>query len=175
MVGKKLSLPDIKVGDVFATKNPMVLGRVINFIQAIWAKDSKSTYSHAGIITDQNGGTFESLWTIKRSNLAGYRGEKVIIARWGNGKFQDKVAKLQKLMWEYGGQWYPMWRLPMHLIPPLAKISIIKRPVCSELVAKYLYLLGARHGQWAGTNPDTLVDEWRKWRDFEIIFEGVLE
>jgi len=167
-------MEQIKVmpGDVFATANPMALGKAINFMQRLWSHDFDSKYSHTGIIQAEDGTTFEALWTIREGNLfADYLGKQAIIARC-EASPEKKVKELENLKAYHLGQWYPFWRLFMHVLPPLAKISIFKRPVCSELTARYLHFLGVRHGQWAGTNPDTLVDEWRNWRSFEIIYEG---
>ena len=159
-------------GDLFGTSNPMALGKAINAAQWLWSKDGQSTYSHSGIVLDESGRTFEALWTIKTAHLDEYTGSKIIIARCNAVSEQKREAVLKALIAEHSGQWYPFWRLFLHIIPPLAKLSVTKRPVCSELVAKYLFRLGQRHGQWAGTNPDTLVDEWTRWRGFEILFEG---
>ncbi|MFC1885328.1 hypothetical protein ACFL2O_11220 [Thermodesulfobacteriota bacterium] len=186
-----MEFPKIKRGDVFGTGNPMALGKAINFMQGIWARDSKSVYSHSGILTDEKGNTFEALWTITRQNLfEAYEGKPIVIARYkfsaevmeivddvleGNPEIDPKVIDkaLKELEGSYEGKWYPGWRLFMHLIPPVAKLSVFKLPVCSELTAKYAWLIGARHGQWLGTNPDTLADEWHNWKNCEIIFEGI--
>lgn len=165
---------DIRQGDMFATRNPMYLGRWINAIQRFWSRDNQSHYSHAGIILDSDGTTFEALWKIQVSDLSRYRGQKVIIAR-VNDMDAGKIGSVIKgLIARHAGKRYPLWRLLMHLFPPLAKISVFALPVCSELVAKYLYEIGVRHGQWAGTNPDTLSDEWVRWRWFEVLGEGQL-
>lgn len=177
-----MSLFKLQPGDVFGTRNPMALGRAINFIQRIWSKDDESKYSHSGIIIDEDGATFESLWTINTSNLFKiYTGKEVIIARPIKNIIEiqpitrkEKSTAIKKLIVEHKGQWYPFWRLPMHFFPPLAKIAWANRPVCSELTAKYLWYIKMRHHQWASTNPDTLADEWRNWKGYEIIFEGVL-
>jgi hypothetical protein len=170
----KIQDVEIRAGDVFATKNPMWLGRIINMIQRFWSRDGRSKYSHGGIIVNEHGETFEALWRIGRSTLFKYAGEEIIIARCVTVSAKDIDFALKRLIVQHTGHFYPLWRLPMHLFPPLAKISIIKRPVCSELVAKYEHLLGIRHGQWAGTNPDTLSDEWIRWRWFEVLGEGNL-
>lgn len=177
-----MNFPKLQPGDVFGTRNPMALGRMINFIQKLWSKDSASKYSHSGIIIDEDGATFESLWTLNTGNLfKAYTGKEIIVARpiskYDKAKLltrKEKYTAVKKIIVEHKGQWYPYWRLTLQLIPPLAKIVWFNRPVCSELVAKYLWYIKARHHQWAGTNPDTLADEWRIWKNFEVIFEGKL-
>ena len=168
----------VKRGDVFGTKNPMWLGKAINGLQWFWSKDGESKYSHSGIIIDDQGTTFEALWTVSSKNLFDeHKGDNLIIARPNspiNGRPFDIEKALKRVIKEHNGQWYPGWRLLLHTIPPLAKIALFDRLVCSELVAQYLYLAGTREGQYKGTNPDTLADEWRRWKNFDIVFEGKL-
>lgn len=162
----------LQKGDLFATVNPMALGRGINAIQWFWSGDGQSCYSHAGIIINEQGDTFEALWTVKSVNLfKAYAGKNVIIAR---PKISASIIdiELDFLMKEHKGKIYPFWRLGMHLIPPLAKIALFNMLVCSELVAKFEYKIGARHGQYKGTAPDTLADEWINWKIFDVIFQG---
>jgi len=171
-----MHFPQLQPGDVFGTRNPMALGRAINFLQKIWSRDSESKYSHSGIILDEEGTTFEALWTIKKQNLfEAYGGKEVIIARYTKGTDTIIKTELDFCLSCHEGQWYPIWRLPLHIFPPLAKIMLFHHPVCSELVAEFLCEIGARHCQWASTNPDTLADEWRRWKNFEIIWEGELK
>ena len=159
-------------GDVFAVNSDSLLAKSINAVQWIHSRDGEAKYNHAGIILDETGQTLEALWTIRKGHMDAYRGKQVIIARINAVSIQKREAVLKQLIVEHMGQWYPFWRIPLHIVPPLAKISISKRLVCSEFDAKYEARLGVRHGQWAGTNPDTLADEWRKWRGFDILFEG---
>jgi len=181
---------ELKPGDLFVTKNPQMLGRGINAVQTWWSKDGKSEYSHAGIILNKRGTTFEALWTIKEQNLFdAYAGEKVCIARWAY--MTPKIAKiaLSKLMKQHKGHIYPGWRLLLQVIPPVAKYTSWggKFAVCSELVAKFLYLVHLqtgltdsynyrwpRHSHFCGCNPDMLADEWHRWKNYEIIFEDIL-
>lgn len=166
---------EVKAGDVFGTSNPNSnVGWGIEKIQKWNSRDNESIYTHSGVIINSEGDTIESLWTVCTQNIfEDYSTNKIIIARW------DKLTDLawensyQMLMGHYGDK-YPFWRLPLHIIPPLAKyLSFTGMPVCSELVAKHLYYIGARHRWWTGTCPDTLADEWRRWKGYTIVFEGV--
>lgn len=165
----------LEKGMVFGTANPMALGRGINVIQNFWSRDGESTYSHSGIIKNDQGDTFEALWTVKSVNLLKvYAGKNVIIAK---PLVPPTIinAGLERIIKEHEGQFYPFWRLGMHIIPPLAKIALFDRLVCSEIVAQYEYYIGARHEQYKGTSPDTLADEWVNWKNFEIVFQGILK
>ena len=180
----------LQPGDLFLTRNPQALGRGINAVQTWWSKDGKSTYSHAGIILDSKGTTFEALWTIKKQNLfEAYAGEKVCIARWEG--MTDEIAKqaLDELMKEQEGKIYPAWRLLFQVIPPIAKYTSWggRFLVCSEEDSKFLYIVHLqngytdlygykwpRHSHFCGTNPDMLADEWHRWKGYQIVFEGIL-
>lgn len=172
-----MTFPELRAGDVFATRNPQGLGAAINVAQKFWSADGESRLGHAGIIQNRYGLTLEARWTITEVDLfEQYAGAEVVIARPIEADFSRVMVALDRLRREHLGQWYPAWRLLLHLVPPLArKISAGGRfVVCSELVAKFLYKIGVRHKQYMGTNPDTLVDEWRHWKNYTIIFEGTL-
>lgn len=167
---------DLHPGMVFATSNPQGIGKPIRWFEKLYAKDRHAQYGHTGIIQDVAGSTFEALWTITESNLFDrYKGSKVLIVQ-PKVTREEAVTMIDALKEEHLKQIYPAWRLLLHLVPPLARRVSYKGKwvVCSELVAKYLFLIGIRHSSFAGTNPDNLVDEWRKWRDYEIVWEGVL-
>ncbi|MBW2600151.1 MAG: hypothetical protein JRC60_08815, partial [Deltaproteobacteria bacterium] len=84
-------------GMIFCSRNPMALGRAINFIQKIHAKDNQSEYSHAGIIirAGEQPISFEALWTNKRQDFyKAYKGKKVLI-----GRHKDMTLKLFDKGW----------------------------------------------------------------------------
>lgn len=165
---------ELKTGDIFCTRNPMWLGRAINAVQRFHAIDNESTYSHAGIITDATGATFESLWTIRHSHLIEYENVGVLIGRHVSMSPSIARAALKQIA-VYDGRIYPFHRLIFHLIPPAAKyISSGRFLVCSELAARFLWLCGLKP-YWKGVNPDHIADWIRKYRDFEIVYEGNLE
>jgi len=160
-------------GDIFCTRNPMLLGRVINVIQRFWSKDNQSEYSHSGIILDKDGETFEALWTNKRQNLfTAYAGRQVLIGRHVNMNFAT-FAKGWNGIKKHEGRWYAGHRLLFFLIPPLAKYLNFGLGVCSELTAKFLFRSGLwKH--WKGLCPDDMADRIHYWRDLEVVFEGIL-
>lgn len=161
----------LQPGDIFCTRNPMALGRIIRSVQKFWDVDNSATYSHSGIILNELGGTFESLWKIRMNSLKEYRGENIIIGRINNRSTIQKLDAIQKVRQRYEGKIYPFWRLPMHLFPPIAKLSLFDIPVCSELVAIYMKELGLID-YWKGVNPDRIADMISYWDDLEIIYEG---
>ena len=176
-----MDFPILCCGDEFATKNPMALGCVINIIQKAKATDNESTYTHSGIITDPQGATLESLWTVKSQNLwEAYKGERVLIARNVNMDLGVYIAGMNKIK-KHIGQWYPVHRLALHMIG-LAKFIHWDRIVCSELTAKFEtgcaeYAPDREMGflrNWYGVNPDNLTDRWKISRYYETIFEGVV-
>jgi len=163
-------------GDFFGTRNPMALGRGINAVQWFWSKDGESKYSHSGIITSEKGDTYEARWWIRNYHLSDYIGEGIVIARFESLNQNKFFNALQILKARHDNQFYPFWRIPLHIFPPLAKFGSWKGKwvVCSELTAEQEYLLGLRHSHYTGTNPDTLADEWHRWQGWIIIAEGIL-
>ena len=159
-------------GDVFVSDSGVFLGHVINWFQKIWSKDNEATYHHGGIITDENGGTFEALWKTRFGTLTtDHHGARVLIAR-PEVSAKKKHEALDTLIAQHLGQWYPWWRLGLHILGPLAKWGIVERLVCTELGAKYVWLLGIRHKQYRGTTPDAWADELKTWRCYTVIYEG---
>jgi hypothetical protein len=161
--------PLLQAGDIFLTRNPMWLGRAICAAEAFWAKDGKAVYSHAGIIVDPAGTTFEAQWTVcKRNVWTEFEGDRLLIARHKQmipALFEEAFAKIA----HYEGGWYPIHRLPMHLFPPLARLSV-GFAVCSELTAEFLFYAGLME-YWKGVNPDDLHDLVRHWQDWSVVIE----
>lgn len=165
----------LKAGDVVCTRNPMWLGRAITAAEKFWSTDCEAKYSHALVMLNATN-TFEALWTNRSQDFfRAYAGENVLIARpIAPADLQIQIA-LNKIYHDHAGKMYPFWRLFAFLLPPLAKINFSDRPVCSEMVAEYLQLVSVRPHPWKGVNPDTLADEFRDGRAYEVIFEGRLE
>jgi len=173
--------PILCPGDEFATKNPMALGAVINFVQAAKSVDNESEYSHTGIILDPFGATLEALWTVESQNLwEAYAGDKILIVRNINMNPDVYAAGVMKIR-KHIGQWYPAHRLLFHFLG-LAKWVHWDRIVCSELTAKFEVGCAEFMGpdrtsgfmrNYYGVNPDNLVDRWKLSRYFNIVFEGL--
>lgn len=153
---------------------------LIRLAERIISKDDHAHYGHAGIVINQLGETIDTGWTVHIGSIHEFTGSRMIIARpthrMGTSEPIDmatKRAALTAISATDLGRWYPVWRLPMHLAPPLAKyLGTGNNLVCSERTAKYLQMIGARPWPYTGVNPDTLADEWSTWRNFDIIFEG---
>jgi len=165
---------ELRPGDIFVARNPMMLGRIINAIQKFWAKDNQSKYSHSGIILSKDGETFEALWTNKRQNLfSAYAGKNILIGRHIDMN-QTAFIKGWSGVKHHEGKLYAGHRLLFFLFPPLAKYLNFGLGVCSELTAKFLFKAGL-WTNWKGLNPDDIADRIHHWRGFKVIFEGVLQ
>lgn len=166
----------LQPGDIFASSNPQMLGRLIDFIETIKSRDNDAEYGHTGIIIKEDGTTVEALWSIKSQNLfEAYKGTKVVIARW-TGMTPESYQKGFDAIKCHIGSTYPYYRLLLHALG-IGKIIHFKTPVCSELTQKFLINAGATtiSGKtfW-GLTPDNLVDEWRISKFFQLIYEGTL-
>ena len=164
---------ELQPGDIFCSSNPMWLGRAINFVQKIWAKDNASEYSHSGIIIDSDGTTFESLWRVRRQNLfKAYKGDNVLI-----GRYQDMNPDIFKKMMDtvehHENDIYPIYRLFFHLLPPVAKYVHMGQVVCSELTNKSLYG-GKIVNYYYGSTPDDVADMIITDKKWDIINKGVI-
>ena len=170
----------LQTGDIFCVSDTRLLSRAILSAERIQAPDRDADYSHAGIIAGCGGKTLEALWTVKYAHLARYLGKQIIIARPTHTQYtHDQLTLGQKtsafldVANEHGGDWYPVHRLLLHLCPLSRAVGVGSFVVCSELVAKYLKLLGARTWPYIGVNPDMLADEVVNWRNYEIVFRSM--
>ena len=168
----------LKPGDIFSTKNPMALGRLIGLGEALpWRDGHKSEYGHSGIITDELGNTVEELWTLCANNLSSYEGDKIIIGRWKNmtlDSWNDGMTVACADLY----QPYPFWRLGLMLFPRVAKIiSTGKWAVCSERTFQFLFAAGWKGTDkiktWQDNDPQALADLIHAGGEFELIYEGI--
>ena len=162
----------LKQGDIFCVRSSeSIISKLINACQWFWSTDGESTYSHSGIITDDNGATIEALYNgIRRANLyERYSGCQIIIGRIVNLTPYQFQVRYQNIL-RYENKPYPYWRLLFHTFPPFAKfLHHLEIPVCSELT--WLYV---GHSQPWGITPDIVADRIRNWDLFDIVYEGKL-
>lgn len=157
-------------GMVFAVCSDSSFARWINAVQKVKAVDNEAMYNHAGIIVSERGRTFEALSKIKYSDLDGYTGSKILIARY-KSMTDDMFDRAWPEIVKLNGTIYPFPRLVLHLVG-LAKFVHWKFPVCSELVAKFEFEAGIRKNWW-GIMPDNLADEWQMSKHYEIVYDGI--
>ena len=171
----------LKPGDVLCVTGDMfIVSTGIRLVEKFWSKDNEATYGHSAIVGSVGGTLLDTLWRTRWTHISRYAGQQMIIARpvkTLRGIVIDDAAKslaVKMLSTECHGKLYPVHRLFLHLIPPLAKyFSNGHWRVCSENSAKLTVMLGAMDGPWAGITPDDLADRWRRWNNFEVIFEGI--
>jgi len=163
------------------TRNPMMLGRAINAVQRFWSADGQSKYSHAGIIIDADGATFEALWTNTRRNLfEDLAGVEVLIGR-HRAMTSRRFDQAWKIIRQTEGRRYPGWRLVLHLLPAAPKyLNSGRFKVCSELVDSFYYHAGIyerlRPGlRFKGRNPGQIEDMIYYFKEWDVVFEGIIK
>ncbi len=173
-------LSKIEPGDQFVLRAAGPLSYGILMAEWFWSLDGHAKYGHAGIITNENGDTFEARWTVRNMNLRAYEGRPIyitrpLLTRQGTVLTENlKRLAILELQSQHFGQFYPWWRIIFHLFKPLARIVTLdqRRLVCSELVAKYEWLLGIRSDTYAGINPDDLHDFWEASKFHKFVYAG---
>lgn len=171
----------VKTGDAFCSLSPWFLGRWIVAVSAWLSADGEAKYGHSGFIIDDEGSTLEALMRVKSRNIyKDFTGKPILIARpvlTMDGVVIEESTKEQaakEMFVDHFRKSYPWWRVPLNVIPPLArKLSTRKYVVCSEMTAKFLWKIGARHKHYPGTSPDRLSDEFHRWKGYRIIYEGI--
>ena len=171
---------ELRPGDVLCVRGDMpVVSAGIRFVEWILSKDNEATYGHTAIVGTEGGTLLDTLWRVRWTHISRYAGQQMIIARPTRTlrgiAITDAARRvsLNMVSADSHGRLYPVHRLALHLLPPLAKYcSNGRQMVCSERTAKYLCLIGAMAEPWAGITPDDLADRWRRWSNFDVIFEG---
>lgn len=174
-------LPALHPGDVLCVAGGMaVVSAGIRLVERFWSKDSEAAYGHSAIVGTAGGTLLDTLWSVRWTHISRYAGQPMIIARPTKtlrGIVITDAAKacaLKMVSADGHGRHYPVHRLILHLVPPLAKYwSNGRQMVCSERTARYLCLIGAMDEPWAGITPDDLADRFRRWHNFTVIFEGI--
>lgn len=174
------TIPALKPGDVLCVRGDMpVVSAGIRLVEWFLSKDGEATYGHSAIVGTEGGTLLDTLWKVRWSHIDRYADQQMIIARPIKTlrciviTDAAKTCSLKMISAEGHGRLYPVHRLFLHLMPPLAKFcSAGKYLVCSERTARYLCLIGAMCEPYAGITPDDLADRWRRWSNFDVIFEG---
>jgi hypothetical protein len=161
----------LQAGDEFVVKGNANISYLIRIAGRFWATDGECTYTHAGIITDEKGNTFESLSRIDHYNLEQYRGCQILIVR-HKEMTRNKDFDGWKAIKHLDGKVYPYWRLGLHLLHLARFLNRSGIPVCSELVGMFENGAGLRKIFW-GLTPDNLADEWKISKYYDIIYEGI--
>lgn len=137
--------------------------------------DGKAKYTHSFIITNQRGRTFEALWTYKHQNIfSAYKGMEVLIGRHRQMTYLKAVLMHHEMKENFEGRTYPAWKLPLFLLSPRLMKYLPSKPVCSELCFWGLQQVCLAKF-WKGVTPSFIEDAIRRWRDFQIIYEGKIE
>jgi hypothetical protein len=148
----------VREGDLFVVDSASILSGAIKLVQCVKALDCEAIFNHAGIILNEKGETYESLYKIDHYNLDHYLGKKILIVR-HCGMSRERYDQGMIEAMKCHGKLYPFWRLPLHLIG-LAKFIHWRYPVCSELVTRFLYGAKLLKGTGWGWTPDNLSDFW---------------
>lgn len=164
-----------KPGDIALTWNPdqAIVGKIIIRHQNWISPDRKSEYSHALLITNKRGITFESGIKIKGKAFHRIGSQNLFEAYKGyNVKVIRHEVMTESKFWEvfpafaekYNHNVYPYWRLPLYFVPPIARrLHFINPVVCSELVSCFYYEVKDNDGNrlmrfYLGVYPDYLSD-----------------
>ena len=121
----------LRPGDIFLSAVPGIIGSGINLIQRVYDKTSHSIYSHAGIIIDPDGTTFEAQWRVTNWNLfEQYDGVQCLVAR-HDGMNERTFKKAFDSVKHHLGRSYAFYRILFHLFPIIAKQIAINRSIFS--------------------------------------------
>ena len=161
----------VEAGDIFLLAGTGWVDRIINFFQALYSGDTKSEYTHCGVVLGEDGTVFETTrWRTSIRNLfADSSGSQVKILRWSDMS-PPKVELGYMAIEDQLERIYPYHRLALFALG-LARWLHWKGMVCSEIVACFLAAAGERDGYW-GVNVDQLNDEYTVNREWEVVYVG---
>ncbi len=175
-----------KRGDFFCTINPSkMLGKAITFVQKYRTVGIPSRANHGGVFLDENT-VFESLWKVQKSNVwEQYEGVDFLVGRW-IGTTDESFNKAWEFMKKFEGKYYPVPRLFMYLLFPVAVqlispskwlgLGLFCSMVCSEVEGRFKYREGFHvFKEWRGMMPAHIANIIRRDRDIEIIYDSVLQ
>lgn len=161
----------LRAGDLFAVRSSGFIGWAIRAVQWFWSTDNEAPYNHAGVITNDQGGTLESQWKYGKYKLDDYVGSRILIARHKDMTKVRFIAGYDAVK-KFIGCYYPVPRLILHL-SKLAKFIPLGIGTCGEMTGKFMKGAGFKNIVY-GLTPDDLADHWRIDRDMITVFEGTL-
>lgn len=148
-------LPKLQPGDIFTTSSKGLMDDAIDFVQAFWSPDKKSTQTHCGVILNSSGETFESKFTIRRGNISKYQNRTIRVYR-----HPDMTPERFQAGWElvksHEGQIYPIHRWPLFILGLAEEVVILPKPVCSELTTKFMHGADLWEGSYWGVDVNEL-------------------
>ena len=170
-----ISIPKIQSGDLFLVAGTGDISKGILLFERIWGRDNVSMFSHAGVICTKEGLTLEALPSgFKQGSFFDeYIGKKILLVRPMSVSVDTMNKAFEKFGNDHVGDRYPFGRLILHALG-LARFFKSDTDVCSEGVAELCYLFGIRHNRWNGVTPDDLEEEFRNWKCYQIIYDGIL-
>jgi hypothetical protein len=160
----------LKAGDLFAVRTKGFIGWAIRIVQWFWSTDNEAPYNHAGVITNDQGGTLESRLKFGKYRLDDYVGSRILIARHKNMTKVRFISGYDAVK-NFIGCYYPIPRLFLHL-GRLGKFLPWGPGVCSEMTGKFMKGAGFNNIVY-GLTPDDLADKWRIDKDMMVVYEGV--
>jgi hypothetical protein len=166
---------NLQRGDFASVSSGTGISKAIRVIEQMNSKRNVADYTHSLVIDDPYGTTIESLGHIRYNSLDSYIGKEIIILRWDSMTI-EKYADGKQAIMDNVGQIYPFWRIPMFIVPVIAKYATTRKfPVCSELAAKMLYHSGLLEyiGRWEGWDPQDIAD-LRFYKDISVVGKGTL-
>lgn len=173
----------LEPGDIVVTRNPMALGRMICACEKFWEPDRNAFASHALFMVSPTK-CYDILWKTKIHDFyPAYKGEWVLIGRhrlmtpdaFHRGWMAMKPF-LSELNTNPFKKFYPAWRLPLYLIPPVAvRVSTGNFMVCSEKAMRFLcesQINPKIYNHWR-VMPSYIEDVMRRWSGWTTQ-EGIL-
>ena len=175
----------LKAGDIFVVAPPKghenFASNAIVGITTKYEVDGVAISSHAGIIIDGNGTTFEAIWPrYSQQNIwDAYRGCRVLIGRHID-MTPDMAQKGYNAVKHLAGMRYPAWRLALFAKAPwVARKWHWKRPTCGEMQFWHLSAAGCRKNlsgdminYWWGVYPAYCRDFIRDTDVVDVIYDS---
>lgn len=163
---------DLHAGDPILSRSFSPLDEIIEAGQSGIAP-SIPKWVHALIALEPAGTILDTVWPkIKIGHIDDYIGCSLLIGRYQEAAPAD-VRRACEAVKKDVGRRYPPLRLVLDGLG-VGRLIHGRATVCSEEQAKFLWHLTGfdEFENWAGWEPGELAVVYRRWREFEVIFEG---